>query len=70
MEGLHRKMERKWTCLVAQIQHLLCGLRQTLSHSEIQILEKRQHLILLDLAHKIVMRHQAREWLEKSCYKA
>lgn len=63
MEVLQRRAR---TCVIAQVSHLLCSFRQMLKHSEIQILLKRQHLILLNLAHETVMRVQVRKWLEKS----
>lgn len=63
MEVLQRSAR---TCVIAQVSHLLCSFRQMLKHSEIQILLKRQHLILLNLAHETVMRVQVRKWLEKS----
>ena len=58
---------RARTCVIAQVSHLLCSFRQMLKHSEMQILIKRQHLILLNLAHQTVRSGQEREWLEKSC---
>ena len=65
-ESVEVLQRRARSCVIAQVSHLLCSFRQMLKHSEIQILLKRQHLILLNLAHETVMRVQGRKWLEKS----